>query len=256
MRLFASIASLFAGLFWLCADDTTDKRPPWDAVKLVSFNRGDASDRSWLAQSPTVGSGATFPDGYRTGDFDGTTNGTISWPDATDLEALPLTVCCWVRIDSYTGLRAIVHKMDQSTSYRGWALFYSPGLASRGLVWHQVDSADTSVSNPEFRNGYAPVGNLTAGTWYHVAATSDAFTNPPVLYINGVSQSVTSAGTGTGITTIGNSSPVRIGLKGGPEAGTWSYHDGGVDDLRIYKTVKTANEIGAIYAEGIGVSRP
>ena len=251
-------ASIFAACFLaggLIAQTRTDRAPSWDALLLASFDQGAGTDRSYSNRTPTVASGATFPSGYRTADLDGTSTAAVSWPGSSDFSALPLTVVCWVRIDAYTSLRAIVGNMAQATAYRGWCLYYSPGLSSRGLIWHQVDSADASVATGEYRNGYAPVGNLSAGSWYHVAATAENFTSAPLLYINGVSQSVTAGGTGASITTLGTEA-LKIGLKGGPEAGLWSFHDGGVDDLKIFKRVLSASEIAAIYAEGIGVSRP
>jgi len=247
MRLLSCLASLFAGLFWLCASDVTDKRPPWDAIKLVSFNRGDATDRSWLAQTPTTSAGVTFPATYRVADFGGTSTAVISYPDAPELENPPFTLACWIRIDAYTGYRAIASKIAQSGTYNGWHLYYGPSI-SRGLALGH------SNSGLIFRQAWTASGELTAGTWYHVAATLSALNATAVLYVNGVAKSVTTGSGGT-VTDMASTELFRIGGKGGTEAG-WSYHDGAIDDFRMFSSVLTADQIGQIYAEGIGESRP
>lgn len=251
MRLFAFISSIFAGLYLLCASDVTDLHPPWDAIKLVSFNQGSAEDRSWMAQTPTTSAGVTFPAGYRTADFDGTSNAVVSYPDNAEMETFPMSLSAWIRIDSYTGFRSIISKITQATNYIGWHFYYGPGV-SRGLAFGHTNHTGLPVLT-NFRQAWTASGTLSAGTWYHVGMTIDALGNVPLLYINGVSQSVTSTGLGT-IASQANSDPMRLGGLGGPDF--TQRHDGGLDDVRIYSRVLTANEIGAIYAEGIGASRP
>lgn len=241
---------------WLAASDVADLHPPSDALLVTSFNTGSALDRSWGQRTPTTGAGVTFPAGYRTADFGGASNAVVSYPDNAEMETPPLTVACWIRIDSYTGIRGIIHKIPQATSYNGWVFYYSPGFGSRGLGFGQVESADLTPDADKALQTYTATGTLSAGTWYHVAATLSAIGSTPILYINGVATSTTSLGNASGLTTFANSEPVRIGGKAGPESGFYSFHDGGIDDVRIYSAVKTANEIGAIYAEGIGESRP
>jgi hypothetical protein len=84
--------------------------------------------------------------------------------------------------------------------------------------------------------------------WYHVAATIASTSVPAVLYINGASISVTSTAGGGAITNITTSEPVRIAGKGGTDF--TQYHDGKIDDVRIYNRALTAAEIAGIYASG------
>lgn len=236
---------------WLAASDVVDLHPPWDASLLTSFNTGSALDRSWGNRTPTTGAGVTFPAGYRTADFVGTSTAVVSYPDNDQTESVPLTVCAWIRIDSYTSYRAILSDITQSSSYEGWHFYYGPGI-SRGLAFGQTDSSVLPVVS-SFKQTWTASGTLSAGTWYHVAATLDSLGATPILYINGAAQSTTVNAIGT-VSSLANSEPVRIGGSIGPDNA--SFHDGGIDDVRIYSTVKTANEIGAIYAERIGASRP
>lgn len=236
---------------WLAASDVVDLHPPWDASLLTSFNTGSALDRSWGQRSPTTGAGVTFPAGYRTADFSGTSTAVVTYPDNDATETVPLTVCAWIRIDSYTSYRAILSDITQATTYEGWHFYYGPGV-SRGLAFGQTDSSVLPVTT-NFKQAWTAAGTLSAGTWYHVAATLDALGATPILYINGVATATTVSSSGT-VASLGNSEAVRIGGLGAVDF--TAYHDGGIDDVRIYSTVKTANEIGAIYAEGIGASRP
>ena len=236
---------------WLAASDVADLHPPSDALLVTSFNTGSALDRSWGQRSPTTGAGVTFPAGYRTADFGGTSTAVVSYPDNDATETVPLTVCAWIRIDSYTSYRAILSDITQSGTYEGWHFYYGPGV-SRGLAFGQTDSSVLPVTT-NYKQVWTATGTLSAGTWYHVAATLDALGATPILYINGVATATTVSSSGT-VASLGNSESVRIGGLGAVDF--TAYHDGGIDDVRIYSTVKTANEIGAIYAEGIGASRP
>lgn len=216
-----------------------DRMPPFDARLLVSFNRGDASDMSWAKRTPTVGAGFTFTD--RAADLNGGATAVASFPDDDKLDAFPLTVICWMRIDAYTSFRSIVAKIPQTGAITGWRMYHAGGI-SRGLGFFY----GTNASN--YRQTWTAVGTLSAGAWFHVAATVGAVGENPVLYINGEAPSVTVNSLGT-VTTFSNSEPVRIGALGGSEVG-WIQHDGQIDNVVISSRVWSAAEIAAHYASG------
>lgn len=224
-------------------------RPPYNALLLVSGNGADASDRSNYARTPTVGAGVTFPS--RVLDFDGGSNAVVSFPDNTDMETFPMSLSAWIRIDAYTGFRSLISKISQASNYIGWHFYYGPGL-SRGLAFGHTNHTGLPVVT-NYRQAWTASGALSAGTWYHVGATIDAFGNVPLLYVNGVSQSVTSAAGGT-IASQANSEPVRLGGLGGPDF--TQRHDGALDDVHIYNTVLTASEMYNLYINGLGATRP
>lgn len=251
-RTLAAILAL-ACLPWIFASDVTDIHPPADAIKLVSFNRGDASDRSWLNQTATTSAGVTFPAGYRTADFDGTSSAAITYPDDTAFEAVPLTVCFWARIDTANTLRCnLVGKHVVTTvgaSGRGWYIHWSPSFG------HGVVFADDGLTKFKARTT-----GLTAhndGTWRHLAFTIDSVTSSAgwVAYVNGAAVTFTGAdGAGT-VTTFANTDPLQVaGLNW--QSGSMTRLNGAMDDLRIYNRVLSSAEIGAIYAETIGDARP
>lgn len=236
---------------WLAASDVADLHPPSDALLVTSFNTGSALDRSWGQRTPTTGAGVTFPAGYRTADFDGGGTAGISYPDDAALEAVPMTVCAWIRIDTYSGVRQIVGKCTTATTYEGWIFYYGPGL-TRGLSLLQIDSVIPVTTG--YAAHWTNTSTLTAGAWYHVAFTLASLGATPVFYINGAAVSASGSAVLGTVVSFANSIPLKVGGLGSPDV--TSYHDGGLDDVRIYSRVLTANEIGAIYAEGIGASRP
>ena len=93
----------------------------------------------------------------------------------------------------------------------------------------------------------SPSNSLTYGTWYHVAATYDSSStaNLPVMYINGVSQTITtfSAPAGAQFSNVGTA---YIGNRGAGDR----YFNGLIDDLRIYNRILSAAEINALYIGG------
>lgn len=235
---------LLCGLIAYASDDSNDRRPPSDNLIAVSFNTESALDRSSYNRAPTVSSGATFA--TRCADFDGTSNAVVSYSDEPEVEDPPFSICCWIRIDAYTGYRCIASKIAQTGTYNGWHLFYGPSLG-RGL------DLGHSNSSSAYRQAWTASGDLTAGTWYHVAATLSALNATAVLYINGVAKSTTTVTGGT-VVSMAGTDLLRIAGKGGPDF--TSYHDGGIDDFRMFNRVLSATEVAALYSEGLGVTRP
>lgn len=224
----------------------SDKRPPWDALILTSFDRGDCTDFSSIGATATVGSGVSY--NTRVIDLDGNaTNATVSYPENTLYREPPLTVMAWIKIDTYSSYRLIVGKINQTgVTATGWHLYHGNGI-SRGLAFGH------STNNANFRQAWTATSELTTGTWYHVAATLSAKNATALLYINGVAKSTTT-GTGGTVTTMNTADPLRIGGKA-DYAATVS-HDGMIDDVRVFSSVLTANEIAAIYNETSGATRP
>lgn len=225
------------------------RRPSHDLLLLAGLNGASGFDSSFNNRTPTVGAGVAFGSGVA--DFNGGSTASITYPDNTEAETFPLSMMCWVRIDTYTQSRSLISKVTSSTNYIGWHFYYAPGL-SRGLAFGHTNHTGLPVVT-NYRQAWTASSALTAGPWYHVAATIAAYGNVPALYVNGVSQSVSSAGLGS-IASQANSEPIRVGGLGGPDFSY--YHDGGLADVRIYNRVLTAAEIAGIHASTSGVTRP
>ncbi|MES2431447.1 MAG: carbohydrate-binding protein [Bacteroidota bacterium] len=115
-----------------------------------------------------------------------------------------------------------------------------------GVRWNLVMGKDySSIGFMGATNSYLPY-NFKKGLWYHIAAVINAAGNATV-YVNGVS-------IGTSVSVLNNGitgTPFKIGIS-------WSWatneqFEGGIDEVRVWKTRRTANEIASNF---LGVISP
>jgi hypothetical protein len=87
--------------------------------------------------------------------------------------------------------------------------------------------------------------SFSANTWYFIAATYNSG-SPTEFYINGIQYP---GPTESGVMTTGTSGPLQIGpaISNGNNA-----LNGMIANVQIYNTSLSANEIQALYLEGIG----
>jgi len=92
-----------------------------------------------------------------------------------------------------------------------------------------------------------PTDSLSLSTWHHVAITYDRSSdaNDPVMYIDGVSQTVTEERTPTGTASSDAGSAALIGNNA---PSTQFDFDGILEDVRIYDRALSAPEIATICA--------
>ncbi len=84
---------------------------------------------------------------------------------------------------------------------------------------------------------------LAANQWYFIVATYSSATSTLSLYINGAQYTTTSVATGQ---LVASTNPVYIGDYGG------YYTNGQIADVQVYNTSLDANQVQALYMEGIG----
>lgn len=252
-------ASIFAlALACLCglAIDHIDLHPPYHAVKVLSFNRGDASDSASgsYVQTPTVTGNVTFPG--RAVEFDGV-NDWVQYPDADHLSFTdgagtdrPFSVTAWVYADSLTGTRCVVSKEDYNgVNQSEWAF----NIAA-GKVQGAINAAGGNTG--KIRTGNTTT--LSTATWYFVAMTySGSETVAGIkLYVNGAEESAyttTSDGTMNGMSNT--AAKLYVGINSGTQGANYYDFDGKIDDVVVWSTELTSAEIGAMYATGLGVTR-
>lgn len=206
-----------------------------DLLLNVSFNRGDATDRSMFNRTPTV-SGATTTG--RVATFDGV-NDFISYPSATALNQYPMTVSFWFDMQS-----------NEQAQYASLVDKYATGTANGWQIW--TDTSERirawyfggSVSNSIYGGGdgllLTTSGYRTAGWTYCAVVFSSSGGE---IFINGVSQD-TQGWTGTPTQTT---STHRVALG---EHNLGRYFKGQLDDVRIYNRALSQVEIAQIYASG------
>lgn len=95
-------------------------------------------------------------------------------------------------------------------------------------------------------------GTWTPGTWYHVVFTYDGSltTNDPLIYWDGVSQTVNETSTPSGSTVSRNGARLFVGNLDTSASDYANALDGIIFDPRIYNRILTQAEITALYNSG------
>lgn len=233
----------------------SDIRPPWDGRLMVSAERGDGSDSSIFARTATPAGNTTFPS--RTIEFDGVNDwvqyadsDTLSFTDGSGTD-LPFTVMAWVKLDNTTGQRCIASKEDFNGVNGSEWVFNISGGRLQGII------AAATGNTGKIRNGNTTT--LAAGTWYHVAFTySGSETISGIkLWVNGVEEASYTTFVDTAMPGMSNTSAkYYLGISSGTQGINYYDLDGSLADLRHFAGEKTAQEINAIYINGLGVTRP
>lgn len=186
----------------------------WNCDEGAGGLLGDTSDHDFHG---TLSQGATWAEGRHGGalSLDGTTGhvAAVNLPLGREL-----TIAAWIRPDNLTGDRAIIGETGGYTfKTRGTSLcFTTPGI--RDHVY---------------------AAGLVLGQWQHVAVTFQAeLTNGCTFYLNGQLAGVVNASaknSSSNVTWIGRNQ--------------WGqYFAGRLDDIRVYRTVLSAAEVQALYA--------
>jgi alpha-tubulin suppressor-like RCC1 family protein len=179
-----------------------------------------------------------------TGEFGGALNfnGTSSYVDLNNTTSsgalkppLPVTISAWIKLTSASGYQAIFASDNFNSVYAGCLLETNGGKLE--CVYATGDNSFTFRSK---------VGTtvMSAGQWYHVAAVIQGPTTMN-LYVNGVDDGGTYAGTGTGLGYTTTSS--KIGCRNGS-----TYFNGAIDDVRFYNRVLSSTEVELLANPPVG----
>lgn len=192
------------------------------------FFDGNAYDSTIQKNHGTINGNPQKIDGKIGSDallFDGS-NDSITIQNSSDLNPKEaITVMAWVRLDNATdGYSGVVDK-DSTDAYA----IYQDALDEE-FNWY----VSTTNSDAEIRNI-----DLTIGKWHHIAGTYDSSSGDMLAYKDGSQvQSKNISGT-----LSQSSQNVFIGER---EQSGYKW-DGAIDDVRIYATALSQNEIQTIY---------
>lgn len=142
-----------------------------------------------------------------------------------------LSIECWLNPESRTNEAGLVTKCNNAQQA---GIYFA--LRTNGHIRVVIDqTTDTStISEAETS------GSVSNSVWTHVAFTFNASTGEVNIYFNGTNQAL---GTDTqNATSINNN---NNGLTiGSLDSGTAStYYDGLIDEVRVWNTVRTAQEL-------------
>ena len=150
----------------------------------------------------------------------------------------PFSVSAWVKMDDATKFRILL-KADNSATENEWGLFTS----ASDLLFFQLYDSSTSVKISRYYNTA-----LTSyeGQWIHISATYDGSSSVSgiKLYLNGVRVDDTNSITGSYVAMHNTTTAVEVGKY------TTSYASGNVDEVAIFNTELTSDNITSIYNSG------
>jgi hypothetical protein len=165
-------------------------------------------------------------------DFDGTGDYVLFTADsvypATAAEADKTSLTCWLYYDDVTNLRGVAEFVRSNHATTGYLYL---GFYGGVLYGGCRDDSTTYVRK---------TGNLSTGTWYHVAITQSGIGSTIIMYINGAVNS--NAGDVQFHHEYYNSA---IGFN--EYQSDIYYGDGIIDETRLYDRVLSADEIKWYY---------
>ena len=165
-------------------------------------------------------------------DFDGITSEVVV-TDAPDLNPTEqISVEAWVKLAGITSLPSIVSKEDWSTGETGYVLRIDD-FVNTNTPQFQIGTAQGWIA------ASAPLGSIPFDTWTHVAGTYDG--SNIKIYIDGELE-----GTQPCSETI-NISPIDLRI-GGHMEGSNRYWNGVIDEVRLWSTARSQDQIQAFMA--------
>jgi hypothetical protein len=222
-------------------------------VGYWSFNGPDVSgttayDRSASANNGSIRNG-TFPVAGKVGqafDFTESRDNDVNIANGTPYMLPQKTISVWIkpRTTGGSGFGSIVHLTQNSAD--GWNLSLCDNNGSEcpgspnTLEFFQYFTGNNACWS-------AGANVVKMNEWSHVAVTYDntSLTNDPTMYLNGVPISSTKYCTPTGVADEGTSPTTYIGSF----SGSFNF-DGGIDEVRIYNRILSADEIKQLYNLG------
>lgn len=171
-------------------------------------------------------------------DFDGTDD-FVSAGDINAIDGVSaLTISAWVNSDTLVDYPAIVSKRTSQSN--------KTHLAFSGVSEGGSNDVEVVISNGSVAFGYTTGNIISTGVWNHWVLIFDGSlsgdSNRLKFFFNGVQQNLTFSGT-IPATTADTAASVRLGN----EDTTSIYHNGRIDDVRVYKHALTPSEVASLY---------
>ena len=149
------------------------------------------------------------------------------------------SISAWVKRGGSGVNDTIVSKMESSGNFRGYLLF----ISSTNLVKFVLRNVNLS-SNRLFVDS---TSTITDTNWHHILMTYDGSSSVSgvKIYIDGVSDTVTTAGT-LSATTL-NSSPFNIGARNSNSL----FAAATIDEVSVFNSELSASDVTSIYNSGV-----
>jgi hypothetical protein len=218
-------------------DDKSDGLVGWWKLDESSWNgtAGEVKDSSGIGNhGVATNANTTSTAKYeKAGLFTGTSS--VNLGTAANLEMGAdgaVTVSMWVRPTSLSNYGQLFFGGGS-----GGAQGYGMKLDSSGNFNYEI------MGNSGVRYNYTSAFGLQVNNWYHITAIFDGKNNRMQAYLNGVlKHSVNISEPGA----VNNADNFYLGMHSGP---TW-YYNGFMDDVKVYNSIRTPEQIVREYVEG------
>jgi uncharacterized repeat protein (TIGR02543 family) len=163
---------------------------------------------------------------------------TATSPDYVITYTSDFSYSLWVSFTTLTKGATVLNFIHPNTGDFGSYLCIEGSSANE--YYGKLVGTTTDCNGAAYRAAYstAPAAN----TWYHLVFTYKALTKVGTLYVNGAEAA---NATFTPTSASASSGTIRLGDQ---EGGDGNF-DGAIDDLRIYSTTLSADQVRALYNE-------
>jgi hypothetical protein len=215
--------------------------PLWDGL-LAYYTADNTPNDALGTYNGTLVNGATYGTGIINQGFslDGV-NDYVDFGNVLDFDgSAPLSISAWVNINSGTGNKSILSKMNSSSPNDGYQFWVS----NRSLQF-----AICSNINTDAVYVYSTSNAVPLSTWCHCVVTYDGSKTAAGvnLYIDGSVNNIIFTDNFTG--TSANSYSANIGAR----SGTNNFFNGLVDEVATWNRELTASEVTELYNSGAGL---
>lgn len=219
-----------------------------DTVPIAMLKMDDDVTDSIGSNDGTVTGTTTYVDGVmgKAFSFDGSSRITLANESNFDFETTdPFSVSCWMKT-STASIQILVAKMLNSSPFTGWDMY----ISATGEIFFQIIS-DATVAD-EFINAATTASGFNDGEWHHVVGTYDGSEsiNGVKVYVDGIARPVTASATQDAVSSsMLQNTAVSVGARG---AGGFEL-TGHMDDVRIYDSTVSANEVLNIWLDTLSI---
>lgn len=228
-------------------DDDDHLQGRWLFEEAAGTRYDETENDNNLTDYNTVGQGATeYKEGIGCADFEATNSERLAISDAvqTGLDVTgSLTLAAWVRMESL-GDGVIVSKWNSTGNQRSYCLRVVSSAPSYP-IYASLSNDGTSYTEA------ISATSIIAGLWYHVAMVYNG--TDVRIYVNGVLDSNGANNPKTYGAGIYNSTAE---FAFGARNASTLYFDGLIDEGIIFDRALSADEIYALYRDGIRVGAP
>jgi len=205
--------------FWRFEDDFTDE----------SDNSNTLTETSGTIPFTTgkIGKAADFESGDT--EYLAIADGSHEGLDITG----EISVFGWFKFESISAACHLIGKWNTTGNQRAYAIYYTTTSS------HIIACLSPNGATPTYAGG--TINTISTGNWYHIGFTLNQDTNKIQIYLNGSTNGGTTSYTGN----IYNST---AGFTIGYSSLATGYLDGLADEVIVWNTCLTADEIAEVYA--------